>query len=188
MHAGPGFGGSCFPKDTAALVSTAKHYETGMKIVEAVIGVNQARRLAIVDKIVDACGGSIAGKVLAVLGLTFKPNTDDMSEAPSLVILPGLEAKGAEVRAYDPAGMDAARALMRGLATAPDPYSCVEGADALIILTEWDQFRALDLDRVKAALRGNIVVDLRNIYQPADMAARGFQYVSVGRPSLPSPV
>ena len=187
LHAGPGFGGSCFPKDTAALVSTANHYETGMKIVEAVIGVNQARRLAIVDKIVAACGGSVAGKVLAVLGLTFKPNTDDMREAPSLVILPGLEAKGAEVRAYDPAGMDAARALMRGLATAPDPYSCVEGADALIILTEWDQFRALDLDRVKAALRGNIVVDLRNIYQPADMTAKGFYYVSIGRPSPPSP-
>ena len=188
LHAGPGFGGSCFPKDTSALTAIAAAHAAPSRIVETVIAVNEARQRAMADKVVDACGGSVRGKRLAILGLTFKPNTDDMREAPSLVILPALGAKGAEVRAYDPAGMEAARALIPGLATTPDPYSCVDGADALIILTEWDQFRALDLDRVKAALRGNVIVDLRNIYQPADMAARGFHYVSVGRPSLPSPV
>lgn len=187
LHAGPGFGGSCLPKDAAALVATAGNHGTRMKIVEAVIGVNDARRAAVVDKIVAACDGSIDGKLLAVLGLTFKPNTDDVREAPSLAVLPALALKGARVRAYDPAGMEEARTLVPGLATALDPYSCMEGADALIILTEWDQFRALDLDRVKAALRGPVVVDLRNIYRPADMAAKGFHYVSVGRPPT-SPV
>ncbi len=186
LHAGPGFGGSCFPKDTSALAAIAAAHAAPSRIVETVIAVNEARQRAMADKVVDACGGSVRGKRLAILGLTFKPNTDDMREAPSLVILPALAAQGAEIVAYDPAGMEAARALIPGLAPTPDPYSCVDGADALIILTEWDQFRALDLDRVKAALRGNVIVDLRNIYQPADMAAKGFHYVSIGRPSLPS--
>jgi UDPglucose 6-dehydrogenase len=185
LHAGPGFGGSCLPKDTAALISTAEQFGTRVKIVEAVVGVNEARRAAIVGKIVAACGGSVEGKLLAVLGLTFKPNTDDMRAAPSLAVLPALGLKGATVRAYDPAGIEQARALIPGIVTAADPYSCMDGADALIILTEWDQFRALDLDRVKAALRGSVIVDLRNIYKPADMAAKGFHYVSVGRPSSP---
>ena len=187
LHAGPGFGGSCLPKDTAALVATAGKHGTRMKIVEAAIEVNEARRAAVVDKIVAACGGSVDGKLLAVLGLTFKPNTDDMREAPSLAVLPALGMKGARVRAYDPAGMEEARALVPGLATAVDPYSCMQDADALIILTEWEEFRALDLDRVKAGLRGSVVVDLRNIYRPADMAAKGFHYVSVGRPQGRSP-
>jgi len=182
LHAGPGFGGSCLPKDLAALIATAGKHGADIKIVEAVIGANTARSAAMVGKIVTACGGSIEGKTLAVLGLTFKPNTDDMRDAPSLVILPALEARGAKVRAYDPAGMDEARKLIPGLVAAPDSYSCMEGADALIILTEWDQFRALDLQRVKAALRTPVVIDLRNIYQAADMAANGFRYVSVGRP------
>jgi UDPglucose 6-dehydrogenase len=132
-------------------------------------------------KVVAACGGSLAGKTVAVLGLTFKPNTDDMRDAPSLAIVPALEAQGARVRAYDPHGMQEARKLMPRLETTADPYSCVEGADAMLIITEWDQFRALDLDRVKAALRSPVIVDLRNIYKPADVIARGFTYVSVGR-------
>jgi UDPglucose 6-dehydrogenase len=181
LHAGPGFGGSCFPKDIAALVATGAQQKSPMTIVEAVMAKNASRRLAMVERIVAACGGSVAAKTLAVLGLTFKPNTDDMREAPSLVILPALAQQGATVRAYDPAGMDEASKLIPNMTAAADPYACMEGADALIILTEWDQFRALDLDRVKKALRSPIVIDLRNIYKPADMAERGFQYTSVGR-------
>jgi UDPglucose 6-dehydrogenase len=181
LHAGPGFGGSCFPKDTAALMAIGQRYGAPIKIVETVIGVNDARKRAMADKIVAACGGSLRGKNIAVLGLTFKPNTDDMREAPSLVILPALAEQGASVRAYDPQGMAEARKLIPRLETAADPYSCLEGADAMVILTEWDQFRALDLGRVKRALKDPVVIDLRNIYAPADMAERGFIYVSVGR-------
>jgi UDPglucose 6-dehydrogenase len=181
LHAGPGFGGSCFPKDTAALTAIGQRYGAPTRIVETVIGVNDARKRAMAAKVVAACGGSLAGKTVAVLGLTFKPNTDDMREAPSLVIVPALEAQGARVRAYDPHGMQEARKLMPRLETAADPYSCVQGADAMLILTEWDQFRALDLDRVKAGLRSPVIVDLRNIYKPADVIAKGFTYVSVGR-------
>jgi UDPglucose 6-dehydrogenase len=181
LHAGPGFGGSCFPKDTAALTAIGRKHGAPVRIVETVIGVNDARKKAMVEKIVAACGGSLAGKTVAVLGLTFKPNTDDMREAPSVVIVPALEEKGARVRAYDPQGMEEARRLIPRLTTAADPYACIEGADAMVILTEWDQFRALDLDRVKRALRDPVVIDLRNIYQPSDMAAKGLTYVSVGR-------
>jgi UDPglucose 6-dehydrogenase len=181
LHAGPGFGGSCFPKDTAALTAIGQRYGAPTRIVETVIGVNDARKRAMAEKVVAACGGSLDGKTIAVLGLTFKPNTDDMREAPSLVIVPVLEARGARVRSYDPHGMAEARKLMPQLETAADPYACIAGADAMVILTEWDQFRALDLDRVKAGMRSPVVVDLRNIYQPADMADKGFTYVSVGR-------
>jgi len=181
LHAGPGFGGSCFPKDTAALSAIGERYGTKVSIVDTVVRVNDARKRAMADKVVSACGGSLAGKTIAVLGLTFKPNTDDMREAPSLVIVPALAALGARVVAYDPHGMAEAMKLMPKLETATDPYACINGADAMVILTEWDQFRALDLDRVKRALRAPVVVDLRNIYQPADMAERGFKYVSVGR-------
>ena len=181
LHAGPGFGGSCFPKDTAALTAIGQRYGAPTRIVETVIGVNDARKRAMAAKVVAACGGSLTGKTVAVLGLTFKPNTDDMREAPSLAIVPALEAQGARVRAYDPHGMQEARKLMPRLETAADPYSCVQGADAMLILTEWDQFRALDLDRVKAGLRSPVIVDLRNIYKPADVIAKGFTYVSVGR-------
>jgi UDPglucose 6-dehydrogenase len=155
-----------------------------VRIVDTVIALNDARKAAMADKIVAACGGSVKGKTVAVLGLTFKPNTDDMREAPSLVIVPALAAQGAQVKAYDPAGMAEARKLLPDLQTAADPYACVNGADALVILTEWDQFRALDLDRVKAAMRSPAVVDLRNIYKPAEIAALGFAYVSVGRESV----
>jgi UDPglucose 6-dehydrogenase len=181
LHAGPGFGGSCFPKDTAALTAIGRKHGAPVRIVETVIGVNDARKKAMVEKIVAACGGSLAGKTIGILGLTFKPKTDDMREAPSVVIVPALAEKGARVRAYDPQGMEEARRLMPRLTVAADPYACIEGADAMVILTEWDQFRALDLDRVKQALRAPVVIDLRNIYKPADMAAKGFTYISVGR-------
>jgi UDPglucose 6-dehydrogenase len=181
LHAGPGFGGSCFPKDIAALAAIGQRYEVPTKIVATVMAVNDARKRAMVTKVVCACGGSLQGKTIAVLGLTFKPNTDDMREAPSLVIVPSLEAQGARVRAYDPHGMAEARKLMPQLETTTDPYACIEGADAMLILTEWDQFRALDLDRVKKALRNPMVIDLRNIYRPAELAAKGLSYVSVGR-------
>jgi UDPglucose 6-dehydrogenase len=181
LHAGPGFGGSCFPKDIAALAAIGQRHGVPTKIVATVMAVNDARKRAMSAKVVAACGGSLHGKTIAVLGLTFKPNTDDMREAPSLVIVPALEAQGARVRAYDPHGMEEARKLMPGLETAADPYACIEGADAMLILTEWDQFRALDLDRVKTALRNPVIIDLRNIYRPAETAAKGFTYVSVGR-------
>jgi UDPglucose 6-dehydrogenase len=180
LHAGPGFGGSCFPKDIAAFAAIGQHYGVPTKIVATVMAVNDARKRAMPAKVVAACGGSLHGKTVAVLGLTFKPNTDDMREAPSLVIVPALEAQGARVRAYDPHGMEEARKLMPRLETAADPYACVEGADAMLILTEWDQFRALDLDRVKTALRSPVIIDLRNIYRPAEVAAKGFTYVGVG--------
>jgi len=183
LHAGPGFGGSCFPKDTSALVAIGQRYGAPTRIVETVISVNNARKSAMVQKIVAACGGSVRGKRLAVLGLAFKPNTDDMREAPSLSILPVLAAEGADVRAYDPAATTEARKLLPEVTTEADPYACIEGADALVILTEWDQFRALDLDRVRAILRKPVVIDLRNVYKPDDMAARGFTYVSIGRPA-----
>jgi len=181
LHAGPGFGGSCFPKDLAALAAIGQRYDVPSSIVATVMAVNDGRKRAMAAKVLAACGGSLDGKIIAVLGLTFKPNTDDMREAPSLVIVPTLEAHGARVRAYDPHGMAEARKLMPRLETAADPYACIEGADAMLILTEWDQFRALDLDRVKNALRSPIVVDLRNIYMPSDVAAKGLTYVSVGR-------
>jgi UDPglucose 6-dehydrogenase len=181
LHAGPGFGGSCFPKDIAALAAIGQRHGVPTKIVATVMAVNDARKRAMPAKVVAACGGSLHGKTIAVLGLTFKPNTDDMREAPSLVIVPALEAQGARVRAYDPHGMEEACKLMPRLETAADPYACIEGADAMLILTEWDQFRALDLDRVKAALRSPVIIDLRNIYRPAEVAAKGLTYVSVGR-------
>jgi UDPglucose 6-dehydrogenase len=183
LHAGPGYGGSCFPKDASALVAIGQRYGAPTRIVETVVSVNSARKSAMVQKIVAACGGSVRGKRLAVLGLAFKPNTDDMREAPSLSILPVLVAEGADVRAYDPAAMVEASTLLPEVTTEADPYACIEGADALVILTEWDQFRALDLDRVRAILRKPVVVDLRNVYKPADMVARGFTYVSIGRPA-----
>jgi UDPglucose 6-dehydrogenase len=182
LHAGPGYGGSCFPKDVSALVAIGQRYGAPVRIVETVMSVNSARKSAMVQKIIAACGGNVRGKRLAVLGLAFKPNTDDMREAPSLSILPVLVAEGADVRAYDPAAMSEARKLLPEVTTEADPYACIEGADALVILTEWDQFRALDLDRVKAMLRKPVVVDLRNVYRAADMVARGFTYVSIGRP------
>ncbi|MDB5590345.1 UDP-glucose/GDP-mannose dehydrogenase family protein [Enterovirga sp.] len=181
LHAGPGYGGSCFPKDTAALIRTAREAGSPVRIVETVLAVNEARKAAMAEKVIAACGGSVAGLTIAVLGLTFKPNTDDMRDAPSLVILPALQAAGARLRAYDPEGREAAAQLLPDVDFADDPYACLEGADALVIITEWDAFRALDLERVKSLLSEPIVVDLRNIYQPELMARHGFRYVGVGR-------
>jgi UDPglucose 6-dehydrogenase len=181
LHAGPGYGGSCFPKDTTALVEIGKRVGAPSRIVESVVSVNEARKGAMVAKVLAACGGSVRGKTVAVLGLTFKPNTDDMREAPSLVILPALAAQGADLKAYDPAGMHEASKLLPDLAMAPDPYTCMAGADVVVIITEWDQFRAPDFDRMKAVMRAPVIVDLRNIYMPADIASRGFTYVSIGR-------
>jgi UDPglucose 6-dehydrogenase len=183
LHAGPGFGGSCFPKDCRALLRTAGEAGGGLAIVETVLRVNEARKCRMADKIAAACGGSLAGKSLAVLGLTFKPNTDDMRDAPSLEILPRLIAAGARIRAFDPEGMDEARKLMPELVYCRDAYQTMEGADALILLTEWNEFRGLDLGRVRDLLASPLVIDLRNIYQPQEMAAVGFSYLSIGRPA-----
>jgi len=181
LHAGPGYGGSCFPKDTLALVQTAQELGAPSRIVESVVAVNDERKLAMARKIEAAFGG-VKGKTIAVLGLTFKPNTDDMRDAPSLVILPYLQKAGATIRAFDPEGhKEAAKQLTLDYAT--DTYDALNGADGVVILTEWNEFRALDFDRVKAALKTPLMVDLRNIYRPSQMADAGFQYVSVGRPA-----
>jgi UDPglucose 6-dehydrogenase len=179
LHAGPGFGGSCFPKDTLALVRTAREAGAPTHIVEAVVAVNDARKREMARKIEAAFGG-VKGKTVAVLGLTFKPNTDDMRDAPSLVIVPHLQAAGATVRVYDPEGRkEAAKHLTADFHD--DAYGALRGADGVVILTEWNEFRALDLGKVKAALKTPLMVDLRNIYRPAQMAQAGFRYVSVGR-------
>ena len=182
LHAGPGYGGSCFPKDTLALVKTGQDFEAPIRIVETVVAVNDGRKRAMGRKIIAACGGSVRGKTIAILGLAFKPNTDDMRDAPSLAVIAALQDAGARVRGYDPESMEQARPLLPGIAFADSAYGCVEGADAVAILTEWDEFRALDLGRLKAALTTPILVDLRNIYPPEDAARAGFSYTSVGRP------
>src|SRR5882672_7080486 len=180
LHAGPGYGGSCFPKDTLALVQTAQELGAPSRIVEAVVAVNDARKLAMARKIEAAFGG-VKGKTIAVLGLTFKPNTDDMRDSPSLVIVPYLQKAGATIRAYDPEGQKEAAKHMQ-LDYRSDTYDTLQGADGVVILTEWNQFRALDFARVKAALKTPLMVDLRNIYRPDQMREAGFRYVSVGRP------
>jgi UDPglucose 6-dehydrogenase len=182
LHPGPGYGGSCFPKDTLALTRTAQVAGSPLRLIETVVEVNEARKEHMAERIVGACGGSVEGKTVAVLGLTFKPNTDDVREAPSLVILPALQKAGATVRAFDPEGMEEVAARVDGMVSCDDAYQAMEGADALVILTEWNEFRALDLKRTKELLRTPVVVDLRNIYNPAEMAALGFEYHSLGRP------
>ena len=184
LHAGPGYGGSCFPKDTLALVKTAQDAGTPLRLVETVVAVNDQRKRAMARKVIKACGGSVRGKTVALLGLTFKPDTDDMREAPSLAIVAGLQDAGAKVRAYDPEGMDHARALMPAVDCAENAYACAEGADALVIVTEWNAFRALDLDRLRRTMSSGsapVLVDLRNIYDPASAARYGFTYCGVGR-------
>jgi UDPglucose 6-dehydrogenase len=181
LHAGPGFGGSCFPKDTRALVKIALDHDVPLRIVEAVLAVNDNRKRAMARKVCNAAGGSLRGKIIAVLGLTFKPDTDDMREAPSIPLVTGLLDMGAKVRAHDPVGMEQARRELPDIEYCDDPYACVRGADAMVIITEWAQFRALDLKRVKREMAQPVVVDLRNIYRPNDMAALGFIYESVGR-------
>jgi UDPglucose 6-dehydrogenase len=181
LHAGPGYGGSCFPKDTLALIKTGQDEGAALRIVETVVAVNDSRKRAMARKIIQALGGSVRGKKIALLGLAFKPNTDDMRDAPSLAIVASLAGDGADVHAYDPESMDQARPLMPEVTFHDDAYSAIDGADALAIVTEWDAFRALDLDRVKSLLRTPTVVDLRNVYRAAEMRKRGFAYVSVGR-------
>jgi len=184
LHAGPGYGGSCFPKDTLALLRTAESLGAPLRIVQATVDVNEARKREMADKVIAACGGNVGGKTIAVLGLTFKPNTDDMRDAPSLVIVPALQAAGATVRAFDPEGLDEARQLLPDVTFCDETYATMQGADILVIVTEWNEFRALDLDRVRGLLSSPVIVDLRNIYPPEQMAKAGFRYVSVGRPAV----
>ncbi|GIL00416.1 MAG: UDP-glucose 6-dehydrogenase [Alphaproteobacteria bacterium] len=182
LHAGPGYGGSCFPKDTLALSKTAHRAGVPVTLVDAVIDANARRKAAMVDRIAAAAGGSVAGKVVAILGLTFKPNTDDMREAPSLVIVPGLQAMGATIRAFDPQGMGEAAKCLTGVTYCDSAWHCLEGADMAVILTEWDQFRALDLDRIAGLLKDRVLVDLRNIYALSEVRGKPLDYHSLGRP------
>ncbi len=183
LHAGPGYGGSCFPKDTLALLKTAEDYDSPVRIVESVVKANETRKRAMGRKVIDAIGGAEAarGKKVALLGLTFKPNTDDMRDSPSIAIAMALHDAGVEVTAYDPEGMEQAAPLMPEVSMMEDPYSAIEGCDAVVIVTEWDVFRALDLSRVKDLAKVPLLVDLRNIYQPEDVRGAGFTYVSIGR-------
>lgn len=184
LHAGPGYGGSCFPKDTLALVQTAKDAGAPIRIVETVVDINEKRKTQMAEKVVAACGGSVANKTVAVLGLTFKPDTDDMRDSPSLVIVPELQKAGASIQAYDPQGMKEAAHLFEDVVFCEGPYETMQGADVLVIVTEWNAFRALDFERVKSLLKTPILVDLRNIYNLQDMKRAGFTYYSVGREAL----
>lgn len=186
LHAGPGYGGSCFPKDTLALIKTAQDYNAPTRIVETVAAVNDQRKRAMGRKVIAACGGSVRDKTIAILGLTFKPNTDDMRDAPSIAITTALQDAGAHVRGYDPEGMEQARAVLPGVDLCDSAYACITGADALVIVTEWNEFRALDLKRAHKLLKSPVVVDLRNIYRPDEMARLGFAYTSIGRGSDPT--
>ncbi len=181
LHAGPGYGGSCFPKDTRALVETARAAESPTRLVEITVEINDRRKRAMAEKVMDACGGEVDGKRIAVLGLTFKPNTDDMREAPSLDIVPALIAAGAVVHAYDPHGMDEARPLLPDVVLHESPYDTLNGASACVIITEWDAFRALELPLVRQRMKEPVIVDLRNIYNPERVRGAGFRYFSVGR-------
>jgi UDPglucose 6-dehydrogenase len=181
LHPGPGYGGSCFPKDTLALVRTARDAGAPLRIVETVVAVNDERKKRMADKIIAACGGSVKGKTVAVLGLTFKPNTDDMRDSPSLDIVPALVEAGAVVRAFDPEGTSEAKKLLSGIEYCDGAYAAMDGADVMAILTEWNEFRALDFARIKSLLKNPVIVDLRNVYEPAMMREAGFTYVCVGR-------
>jgi UDPglucose 6-dehydrogenase len=182
LNPGPGYGGSCFPKDTLALVRTAQQYDAPIRLIETTVEVNDARKLRMAEKIRVAMGGDVSGKTVAILGLTFKPNTDDMRDSPSLAIIPALQAMGATVRAFDPEGMAEARHLLQNVVFTDGAYQAAEGADALVILTEWDQFRALDLRRMKELMNRALMVDLRNVYRPQEAQGDGFDYVGVGKP------
>jgi UDPglucose 6-dehydrogenase len=181
LNAGPGYGGSCFPKDTLALVRTAVDAGSPVRLIETTVAINDARKKAMATKVSRTLDGDLTGKTVGVLGLTFKPNTDDMRDAPALDIIPALQAMGAKVRAFDPEGTHEARQLLRDVEFMDDAYAAATGADVLVIITEWDQFRALDLDRVKLLMNAPVLVDLRNIYKPEDVRARGFRYASIGR-------
>jgi UDPglucose 6-dehydrogenase len=188
LHAGPGFGGSCFPKDLRALIKTAHDYDVPMRILEAVETVNDTRKRAMARKVSSVFGGVLRGKTIAVLGLTFKPNTDDVREAPSVALITALQDMGARVRAYDPVGMEQAKQILADVTYCQGPYDCVEEADAVVIITEWEQFRALDLERVRDLMACPVMVDLRNVYRPEDMKKYGFAYISIGRLPTQQPV
>ncbi|WP_294533771.1 UDP-glucose/GDP-mannose dehydrogenase family protein [uncultured Rhodoblastus sp.] len=181
LHAGPGYGGSCFPKDTTAIIKTSQDYDSPLRLIETVAAVNEQRKRGMAKKVIAACDGSVRDKSIAVLGLSFKPNTDDMRDAPSIALVTALEDAGARVRAFDPAAMEQAKSMMPDVTFCEDAYSCAKGAQALVIVTEWDAFRALDLDRLKEELAAPVMVDLRNVYRAEDLRRRGFRYVSVGR-------
>ncbi len=188
LHAGPGFGGSCLPKDAVALLKTAQDAGTPLRLLETTIAVNDTRKRTISRKVIGALGGSVRGKRIAVLGVTFKPNTDDIREAPALSIIQALQDGGARVAAYDPEGMAAAKTAVKDVDWTTGPYECAAGADALVIVTEWDAFRALDFDRLKTVMNRLVLVDLRNIYRKHELAEHGFRYISVGRPEEDGPV
>ncbi|MEJ1157545.1 UDP-glucose dehydrogenase family protein [Prosthecomicrobium sp. N25] len=181
LHAGPGYGGSCFPKDTLALVKTAQDYDSPVRLIEATVAINDTRKRAMARKVIQACGGSVRGKTIAILGLTFKPNTDDMRDSPALSVIQALQDAGASIRAYDPEGTEQAKPLLSNVTFCNNAYEAAEGASAVTIVTEWDQFRALDLNRIKAIVEAPVLVDLRNIYKPDEVRRRGFTYVSIGR-------
>lgn len=183
LHAGPGYGGSCFPKDTLALVKIGEDFESPLRLVETTIAINEQRKRAMARKVIDACGGDVRGKTIGVLGLTFKPNTDDMREAPSIDIIRGLTDAGARIVAYDPHGMPAAQALLDDVTYAAGAYEAAIGADALVLITEWNEFRSLDLDRLRSVMRSPVLVDLRNTYRHDEVTRHGFAYTSVGRPA-----
>ncbi|MBD8890771.1 UDP-glucose dehydrogenase family protein [Roseibium litorale] len=181
LHAGPGYGGSCFPKDTLALVKTAQDHDSPVRLIETTVAVNDQRKRAMARKVVAACGGDVRGKTVAVLGLTFKPNTDDMREAPSLSIIQALQDGGARIRAYDPEGMNAAADMLSDVTYTKDAYDCAAKADVLVIVTEWDAFRALDFPRLAETMSSPVLVDLRNVYKPDEVTRHGFSYTSIGR-------
>lgn len=188
LHAGPGYGGSCFPKDTLALVKTAQDYGSPLRLIETTVAINDQRKRAMARKVARAVGPDIRGKTIALLGLTFKPNTDDMRESPAIAIVQGLEDGGAKVRAFDPEGMEAAREYLPDVQFGADPYEIADGADAVVLVTEWDAFRALDFPRLKSLMREPLLVDLRNVYRRDRIARYGFRYVSIGRPKEDIPV
>jgi len=184
LHSGPGYGGSCFPKDTLALLRTAEQADVPLRIVEATVSVNDGRKRRMAHKVVQACGGSVAGKTIGVLGVTFKPNTDDMRDSPSLVIIPALQSEGALMQVFDPAGRGQGEPLLPGVRWCTDPYEVMQNADALVIVTEWNEFRGLDLARAREMMRGRVFVDLRNVYPPSEVAAAGLVYTGIGRGTL----
>lgn len=188
LHAGPGFGGSCLPKDLRALVKTADDHGVPMRILEAVVATNDMRKRAMARRVSAACAGGLRGKTVAILGLTFKPNTDDMREAPSIALIVALQDMGAKIRAYDPVGMAQAEQVLADVTYCHGPYDCVEGADAVVIVTEWELLRALDLERAKNLMARPVMIDLRNVYHPEDMRKYGFTYVSIGRTPIEQPV
>ena len=181
LHAGPGYGGSCFPKDTLALVKTAQDADSPVRIIETVAAVNEQRKRGMAKRIIALAGGDVRGKTVAILGLTFKPNTDDVRDSPAIAIIQALQDAGARIRAFDPEGMDQARQVLNDVDYASNPYDCLAGADVAALVTEWDAFRALDMDRVKVVMKTPAIADLRNVYRPEEMARRGFEYVSIGR-------